>query len=177
MRYAYLKENSDTYYPVSRYFGRCTDYIGGVADMLCKEFPSPESAIYIVVRGTSGCILAGAVSYILKRRHKEVYIVVSRKSQQTHGYNMDGIGRYDHEKDILVVLDDFIPSGDTIKRIVKDIHDSLSSPYHLNALCVSTPLGEDMHYYNTYQIKEIIGMFDIVICNKYIKRGTVDGDL
>ena len=177
MRYAYLRENSDTYYPVSRYFGRCADYIGGVADMLCKEFPSPESAIYIVVRGTSGCILAGAVSYILKRRHREVYIIVSRKSQQTHGYNMDGIGRYDSEKDILVVLDDFISSGDTIKRIVKDIQDSLSSPYHLNALCVSTPLGEGMHYYNAYQINEIIGMFDVVICNKYINRGTVDGNL
>lgn len=175
MRYAYLKENSDTYYPVSRYFGRCTDYIGGVADMLCKEFPSPESAIFLVVRGTSGCILAGAVSYIPKRRHREVYIVVSRKSQ-SHGYNMEGIGGYDSKKDILVVLDDFISSGDTIKRIVKDIHDGLST-YHLNALCVSTPLGEGMHYYNAYQIKEIIGMFDVVICNKYINRSTADGNL
>lgn len=176
MRYAYLKENSDTYYPVSRYFGRCTDYIGGVADMLCKEFPSPESAIYIVVRGTSGRILGGAVSYILKRRHREVYIVVSRKSQ-SHGYNMEGIEGYDSEKDILVVLDDFISSGDTIKRIVEDIQDGLSSPYHLNALCVSTPLGEDMHYYNTPTIKGIIGMFDIVICNEYIKPSIKDGNL
>ena len=105
-------------------------------------------------------------------KDREVYIVVSRKSQQTHGYNMDGIGRYDSEKDILVVLDDFISSGDTIKRIVKDIQDSLSSPYHLNALCVSTPLGEGMHYYNTQEINRIIEMFDVVICNKYIKQGT-----
>lgn len=172
MRYAYFKEEANTYYPTGRYFDRNASYITAVADMLCKEFPSPDSTIYLVVRGTSGCILAGGVSYILKRRHREVCIVVSRKSQQTHGYNMDGIGRYDSEKDILVVLDDFISSGDTIKRIVKDIQDSLSSPYHLNALCVSTPLGEGMHYYNTQEINKIIEMFDVVICNKYIKQGT-----
>ena len=53
-------------------------YLKEVARVINKTLP--EGDIILVVRGTSGTILAGGVAYLLSRKGRNVTITVSRKS-------------------------------------------------------------------------------------------------
>ena len=77
------------WYPVGQYFSSDNfDYIRKAASSINKVFPTGK--LILVVRGHSGSILAGGIVYILKRKDRDVLISVSRKSESTHGDNLEG---------------------------------------------------------------------------------------
>ena len=92
MQLIHFKEDTDCTYPVGASFNRNRDYIVEVARTI-HTIAGKERCISLICRGTSGTILAGAVGYILKKKHHDVNIVVSRKCEESsHDYTMSGVG-------------------------------------------------------------------------------------
>lgn len=92
MNFIYFEKVADVTYPIGGEFNDNFDYIREAARTLHTVVDKDED-IALVCRGTSGCIIAGAVGYILKKKGRKVTIVISRKSKNTHGGNMDGYSK------------------------------------------------------------------------------------
>lgn len=90
MKFEYFETYCGCNYSVGAYFDKNMVYIKNAAKSLYYLSKDSEH-ITLVCRGTSGCILAGAVGCILERKGKTVTIVVSRKSYNNHDENMSGI--------------------------------------------------------------------------------------
>lgn len=104
-------------YPTGKWFIEAIPYIEKAANVISDTFK--EEKLYIVVRGNSGTILAGALSFLLKSKYNiNVIISVCRKSY-SHGNNLEGISK--DLKFPIIVIDDFVSSGRTIKRIIRDL--------------------------------------------------------
>lgn len=93
--FVYFRNACSMHYPVGQYFSSDNfDYIREAASSINKVFPTGK--LILVVRGHSGSILAGGIAYIyiLKRKDRDVLISVSRKSESTHGDNLEGVYPY-----------------------------------------------------------------------------------
>lgn len=168
MQLIHFKEDTDCVYPVGASFNRNRDYIVEVARTI-HTIAGKDKRIALICRGTSGTILAGAVGYILKKKHHDVNIIVSRKCEEnSHDYNMSGVGFLDTKnRPFSVVIDDFINTGNTIKAILKDIDSSITIPT-LDMLCVD-------NYVNNKEVGanpkyELLQRFNYVLCNKARKK-------
>ena len=115
MNFIYFEKVADVTYPIGGEFYDNFNYVREAAKTLHNIIDEGKD-IALVCRGTSGCIIA-AVGYILQKRGRKVTIVISRKSENTHGDNMDGY----HRSIIPVVIDDFVSSGNTINEILIDL--------------------------------------------------------
>lgn len=170
MQLIHFKEDTDCTYPVGASFNRNRDYIVEVARTI-HTIAGKERRISLICRGTSGTILAGAVGYILEKKHHDVNIIVSRKCEEnSHDYNMSGVEFLDTKnKPFSVVIDDFIYTGNTIKAILKDIDSSIIIPT-LDMLCVG-------NYVNNKEVGanpkyEYLQRFNYVLCNKLKEEDT-----
>lgn len=172
MQLIHFKEDTDCIYPVGASFNRNRDYIVEVAHIIHTIAGKKEKRIALICRGTSGTILAGAVGYILKKKHHDVNIVVSRKCEESsHDYNMSGVGFLaTKNKPFSVVIDDFIHTGNTIKAILKDVDSNITIPT-LDMLCVDNYLNDEEIRRNPIKY-EFLQRFNYVLCNKLKEKDT-----
>lgn len=165
MNFIYFEKEANCDYPIGREFNDNFDYIREVAKTL-HNIIDKRKDIALVCRGTSGCILSGAIGYILKKRGRKVTIVISRKTQNTHGDNMEGWDIILNNA-IPIVIDDFIASGDTIGEILKDLDDLVSLdiyPFLCVANCLNETRVDDKK--NTFiKFYEVMNRFETIICN------------
>lgn len=170
MNFIYFENVTDCSYPVGAEFDDNFDYIREVAKTL-HNIINKNSDIALVCRGTSGCILAGAVGYILKKKGRSVTIVISRKSENTHGDNMDGYYRILDNDAVPVVIDDFVSSGNTINEMLIDL-DKYVSKKTYPFLCIANFWSMDKLQSNREKPDnisyDVAIRFDTIICNKAI---------
>lgn len=152
-------------YPVGAYFHENLDYIKESANGIMKLYPS-RFEIALVCRGTSGCILASGVGFILEEHGYRVTLIVSRKENESH--HSDNMYHASALKldTIIVVIDDFISSGATIQKILEDLDASRSRRKTYDLLCISNAFNEPriIHDTNLTTI-DAIARFDTILCN------------
>lgn len=141
-KFIYFKNNCRMLYPVGLYFSLDNfNYIREAASSINKVFPTGK--LILVVRGHSGSILAGGIAYILKRKDRDVLISVSRKSESTHGVNLEGISSFIPDDTHIIVVDDFVDTGKTIETILKDLTGKIESMKVFDMLCVANNWDKD----------------------------------
>ena len=173
-KFVYFKNACKMYYPVGQYFSSDNfDYIREAASSINKVFPTGK--LILVVRGHSGSILAGSIAYILKRKGREVLISVSRKAESTHGENLEGISSNVSDDTHIIVVDDFVQTGETIEAILKDLTERIKNMKVFDMLCVAN--GWDKGDFteeggeggtNRYceANKRIASHFEYILCNR-----------
>ena len=167
MKFEYFETYCNCNYSVGAHFDENMVYIRNAAKSLYYLSKDSEH-ITLVCRGTSGCILAGAVGCILEREGKTVTIVVSRKHSDNHDGNMTGIWSIPRGSTI-VVIDDFVSTGETIDAIVKDLNNYFSHQVSNLILCVSNVWNEKR--LKEHMLKEpisniIVDAFATILCTK-----------
>lgn len=141
-KFIYFKNNCRILYPVGQHFSLDNfNYIREAASSINKVFPTGK--LILIVRGHSGSILAGGIAYILKRKDRDVLISISRKSESTHGINLEGISSIISDDTHIIVVDDFVETGKTIETILKDLTGRIKGMKVFDMLCVANNWDED----------------------------------
>ena len=173
-KFVYFKNACRMYYPIGQYFSSDNfDYIREAASSINKVFPTGK--LILVVRGHSGSILAGSIAYILKRKGREVLISVSRKAESTHGENLEGIPSNVSDDTHIIVVDDFVQTGETIEAILKDLTERIKNMKVFDMLCVANGWDKDdlteeggeggtNRYWEVN--KRIASHFEYILCNR-----------
>lgn len=166
MNFIYFEKVADVTYPIGGEFYDNFNYIRKAAETLHNIIDEGKD-IALVCRGTSGCIIAGAVGYILQKRGRKVTIVISRKSENTHGDNMDGYHRI-LKGVVPVVIDDFVSSGNTINKILIDLDKCVNKKtypflcianfWSMSKLEANRKKPDNISY-------DVANRFDTIICN------------
>lgn len=164
-KFVYLKNSHSPGYPTGKLFS--TDdfyYIRATAEAINRVFPKDK--ILLVVRGHSGSILAGGIAYLLARKGNYVIISVSRKAENSHSNSLDGVAIHKGDSKI-VIIDDFIDSGDTIYNIINDLKQ-IENISHYDMLCISNHWDEERIEESKHQevYEDIISHFDYICCNE-----------
>ena len=168
-KFVYFREDCSISYPVGQFFSLCFDYIREAASSINKIFP--KGKLILVVRGHSGSILAGGIAYILKRKDRKVLISVSRKAEPTHGCNLEGLPSYIPNDTHIIIVDDFVETGETIDAILKDLTKTIENIEVFDMLCVANHWNEDdltdrginKHWEAN---KRIASHFKYILCNR-----------
>ena len=168
-KFIYFRNNCSVSYPVGQFFFLSFDYIREAASSINKVFPTGK--LILVVRGHSGSILAGGIAYILKRKGREVLISVSRKAESTHGCNLEGLPSYIPDDTHIIIVDDFVETGETINAILKDLTKTIENIEVFDMLCVANHWNEDdltdrginKHWETN---KRIVSHFEYILCNR-----------
>lgn len=173
-KFVYFKNACKMYYPIGQYFSSDNfDYIREAASSINKVFPTGK--LILVVRGHSGSILAGSIAYILKRKGREVLISVSRKAESTHGENLEGISSNVSDDTHIIVVDDFVQTGETIEAILKDLTERIKNMKVFDMLCVAnswdkgdfTEEGGERGTNRYWEVnKRIASHFEYILCNR-----------
>ena len=173
-KFVYFRNAYSTHYPIGQYFSSSNfNYIKEAASSINKIFPTGK--LILVVRGHSGSILAGGIAYILKRKDRHVLISVSRKAESTHGNNLEGIYSRIPKDTHIIVVDDFIESGETIEAILKDLTERIEDVEVFDMLCVANHWDEDdltkeggKRGTNRYweANRRIASHFEYILCNR-----------
>ena len=173
-KFVYFKNACKMYYPIGQYFSSDNfDYIREAASSINKVFPTGK--LILVVRGHSGSILAGSIAYILKRKGREVLISVSRKAESTHGENLEGIPSNVSDDTHIIVVDDFVQTGETIEAILKDLTERIKNMRVFYMLCVAngcdkgdfTEEGGEGGTNRYWEVnKRIASHFYYILCNR-----------
>ena len=173
-KFIYFKNACRMLYPVGQHFSLGNfNYIREAASAINKVFPTGK--LILVVRGHSGSILAGGIAYILKRKDRDVLISVSRKSESTHGVNLEGISSIISDYTHIIVVDDFVDTGKTIETILKDLTGRIKGIEVFDMLCVANFWDEDdltkkggKRGTNRYweSNKRIASHFEYILCNR-----------
>lgn len=140
-KFVYFRKDCSISYPVGQFFSSGFYYIREAASSINKIFPTGK--LILVVRGHSGSILAGGIAYILKRKGRAVLISVSRKAESTHGDNLEGISSYISDDTHIIIVDDFVETGETIEAILKDLTERIGDMEVFDMLCVANHWNED----------------------------------
>ena len=166
MNFIHFEKTANCSYPIGGEFNDNFDYIREAARTLHTVVDKDED-IALVCRGTSGCIIAGAVGYILKKKGRKVTIVISRKSKNTHGGNMDGYYKI-LKGAVPVVIDDFVSSGNTINEILIDLDKCVNKKtypflcianfWSMNKLEANRKRPDNISY-------DVANRFETIICN------------
>lgn len=135
-----------------------------------KDDISDGYTITFVVRGTSGAMIAGAMLNELKhiKWSTEVCILIVRKDgDNAHSTSLQGIDAIKLSK--IIVVDDFIDSGDTINAILEKLDSKLNYMFpKYDMLCVSNNLAAEALKKNTCdnyrKWKSICSRFEYVVC-------------
>ena len=172
--FVYFRNACSMCYPVGQYFSSNNfDYVREAASSINKVFPTGK--LILVVRGHSGSILAGGIAYILKRKDRDVLISVSRKAESTHGDNLEGILSYISDDTHIIVVDDFVQTGETIEAILKDLTERIEGVEVFDMLCVANHWDEDdlteeggKRGTNRYweANRRIASHFEYILCNR-----------
>lgn len=164
-KFVYLKEKQAPAYPTGRRFSLDDFYyIRETARVINEVFPKDK--ILLVVRGHSGSILAGGIAYLLTRKGMDVVIAISRKVENSHSRSLEGVTIHKEDSKI-IIIDDFIESGDTIYNIINDLKQ-IKNIGHFDMLCVSNHWDEKRIEKSKHQeiYEDIISHFDYICCNE-----------
>lgn len=138
------------------------DYIKESANVIYKKYKNYN--ISLVVRGTSGAMIAGGIISELYRKNisTNVNIVIVRKNNENyHGFNLQGLDKFSK----IVIIDDFIDTGFTIKNILNNLDKIFYSNYCKYDMLI---VGNFISNNNTDLYNSIFERFNYVVCN-YIK--------
>ena len=132
------------------------------------------ATIAFVARGTSGAMIAGAMLNELYNIDScvDARILIVRKENDTSAHCSSLKGIEDLKEARLIVVDDFISSGDTILSILEELdkyYEIIPSPKEkYDMLCVSNFIDArslKKKYNSSYNtLKAICSRFDIVVC-------------
>lgn len=153
------------------------DYIQQSAEVIYntyKEDIEEDVSITFIVRGTSGAMIAGAVANELHHIISSIKtcILIVRKSEDynAHCSSLYGIDRIGAAR--IVVIDDFITSGDTIEAILQSLDKYFGVISHptkkYDMLCVSNFIDTKALKKNSCddykKWKGICSRFNYVVC-------------
>jgi len=139
-----------------------------------KEDIEEGTTIAFVARGTSGAMIAGAMLNELHHIDSSVStcILIVRKDSDTsaHCSSLKGIENLQEAR--LIVVDDFIQSGETIEAILEDLDKYFEIPStpkeKYDMLCISNFLNADALKKNKcddyMKWKGICSRFEYVVC-------------
>ena len=152
----YFRDDCSLSYPVGEFFYLSFNYIREAAYSINKIFP--KGKFILVVRGHSGSILAGGIAYLLKRKDRKVLISVSRKAEPTHGCNLEGLPSYIPNDTHIIIVDDFVKTGETIDTILKDLTERIENIEVFDMLCVANYWNEVDEKFDSH--------FKYILCNR-----------
>ena len=152
----YFRDDCSLSYPVGEFFYLSFNYIREAAYSINKTFP--KGKFILVVRGHSGSILAGGIAYLLKRKDRKVLISVSRKAESTHGCNLEGLPSYIPDDTHVIIVDDFVVTGETVDTILKDLTERIENREVFDMLCVSNYWKEVDEKFDSH--------FKYILCNR-----------
>ena len=126
--------------------------------------------ITFIARGTSGAMIAGAMLNELKHINSsiKVYILIIRKDRDdAHSRSLEGKDEIGISK--IIVVDDFIDSGDTINAILEELDNKAISIFpKYDMLCVSNYIDAKTLKKNSCdnyrKWKIICSRFEYVVC-------------
>lgn len=165
MKFKHLKDYCSPSYPIGEYYDSSYQYVINVAEVINNTFKDPQDHLILVVRGSSGCILGGGVAYLLTKMGRTVSIAISRKdNEDCHGTSLAGIYTTRNRK--IIIIDDFIETGNTISSIVKEVYDLVSDINKINMLCVSNRFSKLLLTVRGQNMKELLNNFEYICCSK-----------
>ena len=152
----YFRDDCSLSYPVGEFFYLSFNYIREAAHSINKIFP--KGKFILVVRGHSGSILAGGIAYLLKRKDRKVLISVSRKAESTHGCNLEGLPSYIPNDIHIIIVDDFVETGETVDTILKDLTERIENIEVFDMLCIANHWNEVDEKFDS--------RFKYILCNR-----------
>ena len=105
-------------------------------------------------RGSSGAIIASVTATFLK--HNECYINhVKKEGESSHSSNQMRVDA----NSINIIIDDFICTGDTIKKIIEAFNSNYTygSDKKIDCLCISDSINKELSF---------LDKFDSIVCSK-----------
>ena len=175
-KFVYLDHFIDITYPFGAHWKH--SYIQQCAETIFntyKEDIDGGTSITLVVRGTSGAMIAGAILNQLNNINPttKTYILIVRKDSDTsaHCPSLKGINEVGTTR--FIVVDDFIASGETIKAIIQKLDMYFAKVMHspinkYDMLCVSNPIDAKALKKNSCddyrKWKGICSRFEYVVC-------------
>lgn len=161
------------------------NYISENADIIFntyKEDIENGTTIAFVVRGTSGAMIAGAILNELHNINPSInscILVIRKKNENSHDFTLSGITTLTDAR--LIVVDDFIQTGETIKEVLKNLDKYFEIPLpspkeKYDMLCICNPLSKIALKKNgcadwkTW--KEILSRFEFVVCSPREEKST-----
>lgn len=120
-----------------------------------------NNTIVIACKGHSGSMIASSVAFQLKTvYHKQVVVCILRKFEEKAHNNQFVSYLSVLIKNPIVVIDDFIETGHTIRSIISAIHLLIGEDRKIDELIVTNSEIElNKHY------KDIIDNFQYILCN------------
>lgn len=111
---SHLKD-ADFLYPIYDYAGQFRFYINAVNRILLKDFN--KKPIILIVRGSSGTTIAGALMQVNENIYKIHYI---KKEEECSHNRTSPLSTIACDNNHVIIVDDFISTGKTILRCILD---------------------------------------------------------
>lgn len=120
-----------------------------------------NNTIVIACKGHSGSMIASSIAFQLKTIYnKQVVVCILRKVEEK-AHNNKFVSYLDVLiKNPIIVVDDFIETGHTIRSIINAIHLLIGEDRIIDELIVTNSEVELSKYY-----KDIIDNFQYILCN------------
>ena len=167
-KFVHFRMGCSVYYPTGSNIEYNFAYIREAAYAINKTFPTGN--IILVVKGCSGTILAGGVSYNLIKFGRGVTVSILRESNvDSHGTSFEGIPDRISKNTHIIILDDFVSSGKTINFICEELKKRTHRRI-FDGLCIGNSWQNGI-IYDIPKYVEFINRFRYIICNdpKYDK--------
>lgn len=155
-----FSEYIDLLYPIQHnlnsYFVK---YVEECSKNINKLFKS--NIIVLACKGHSGSMIASSIAFQLKTvYHKQVVVCILRKPEEkAHNYQfVSYLGALINNP--IIVIDDFIETGHTIRSIINAIHLLIGNDRKIDELIVTNSGAELSKHY-----KDIIENFQYILCN------------
>ena len=120
-----------------------------------------NDTIVIACKGHSGSMIASSIAFQLKTvYHKQVVVCILRKHEEK-AHNHQFVSYLDVLiNNPIIVIDDFIETGHTIRSIISAIHLLIGDDRKIDELIVTNSGAELSKHY-----KDIIENFQYILCN------------
>ena len=124
-----------------------------------------NNTIVIACKGHSGSMIASSIAFQLKTIYnKQVVVCILRKVEEK-AHNNKFVSYLDVLiKNPIIVVDDFIETGHTIRSIINTIHLLIGEDRIIDELIVTNSEVELSKYY-----KDIIDNFQYILCNQFLR--------
>ena len=124
-----------------------------------------NNTIVIACKGHSGSMIASSIAFQLKTIYnKQVVVCILRKVEEK-AHNNKFVSYLDVLiKNPIIVVDDFIETGHTIRSIINAIHLLIGEDRIIDELIVTNSEVELSKYY-----KDIIDNFQYILCNQFLR--------
>lgn len=138
-------------------------YVEECSKNIDKLFKS--KTIVIACKGHSGSMIASSVAFQLKTIYnKQVVVCILRKFEEKAHNNQFVSYLNILIKNPIVVIDDFIETGHTIRSIISAIHLLIGEDRKIDELIVTNSELELSKYH-----KDIIENFQYILCNQFLR--------